>query len=157
MLPDGNLQLIADGMVTRLDIAVDIIGFHLEELLITVKQMQAYRNWAGPYGELETVYCRKSKGNQVAVYDRAKWLAKHENAVPVHLMTRIEYRHKKASPDGGLIGTKESSETDASLQALDRGTSRERLSVGHVSRFPPRQGTKKFSQDAATAHSESLP
>ena len=98
MIPYGYLQLRSDGKVTRLDIAVDILGTPIDELIIRAKRSRAYSLYMGADGHIETVYLGKPKSAQTVAYDRVKKLQKEGQKAPAFPITRIECRLKPNIP-----------------------------------------------------------
>ncbi|MBK0399065.1 hypothetical protein H0I76_07680 [Limibaculum sp. M0105] len=99
ILPGGPEQLFQSARVSRLDIAIDLLG-------IGIKNTLFYSNYAvrsGFYkrnGYLETLYLGSPKSNrQTRIYDKKKEMAKNEiqseSSVP---MTRIERVVKHGGP-----------------------------------------------------------
>lgn len=97
MLPEGYGQVIKNGKVSRLDIALDLPGTHLDDLLIKANQMRTAMHRAGTDGRLETVYLGRPTSNQVVAYDKNKELSKSGKG-GVGDMTRIEFRLKPQMP-----------------------------------------------------------
>jgi len=94
VLPNWLVKLISLGRVTRLDIAVDLRGTHMDDLIIRNKQSRAMTLITGTDGRTETIYFGKPKSNQLSAYDLVKKAKAKGLPIPKVPMTRIEKRWK---------------------------------------------------------------
>ena len=75
---DGDLDgasffnIIADGYVTRIDLATNVEGAKLTDFMFKVKHSQCTSAYYNSDGEPETYYYGKKKGNQITAYDKVK-------------------------------------------------------------------------------------
>jgi hypothetical protein len=69
--------LAAQGKVTRLDIAVDLVNIDIEDLLIATPKLGVTKSYFGLSGKVETKYLNvNKKGSRTYVYDRRALLDK---------------------------------------------------------------------------------
>ena len=82
---DGRLQLKAfldpridadpveffrDGRVTRVDLAVDLPGFHLEDFIVRSSRLQKHGVYADRYGLIRTTYLGTPTSSRVVAYEK---------------------------------------------------------------------------------------
>ncbi len=89
------VKLISLGRVTRLDIAVDLRGIHIDDLVIHNKWSRAMGLYTGADGRTETIYFGKQTSSQLCAYDLVKKAKEKGWPVPEVPMTRIERRYRK--------------------------------------------------------------
>jgi hypothetical protein len=115
-------DVVTNGKVTRLDIAVDIVGVHLADLIVSIKSGGKHHWYYSANGKPETGYLGMKKSDK-----NAKWTAYNkrqqvkdspeppaEQAYGGLSHTRIEYRAKPNKPFSEL-GTLKSPLTQISL------------------------------------------
>jgi len=89
LVPFGYSDLLVNGVVTRVDIAVDIHGEIRDQLMVTCSGLRKSRCWNSSNGTTETEYLGSSKGRrQIAIYNKSLQLG---SAAPC---VRIEPRIK---------------------------------------------------------------
>ncbi|TXN72839.1 hypothetical protein [Methylobacterium sp. WL6] len=115
ILPDGWEYVVTNGHVTRIDIAVDVVGVRVENFLCLPKQGITSTVW-GVNGQVQTITLGK-KGDQTSIYNvKAKrlnkkqgWSGKTKIRVERRLKNPTFYGFSKlselANPFSGLVMT----------------------------------------------------
>ena len=68
----GTNALFANGKVTRIDIALDLPGLSLDEVIVRSKGQRKHGVYTGQTSRLETLYLGSVKSNRTAVYTKVK-------------------------------------------------------------------------------------
>lgn len=100
--PGWREQMYDVGRVTRVDIARDIHGLHIDDIIVWAKHVRAFGLYTGADGRTETIYLGRQKKNQLTVYDQRANTKKQNHgktdmekvSVPRAARTRIEARRK---------------------------------------------------------------
>ncbi|PIU06538.1 MAG: hypothetical protein COT28_21735 [Methylobacterium sp. CG08_land_8_20_14_0_20_71_15] len=116
VVPDGWEYVVTNGHVTRIDVAVDVTGVRIGDLLCLPKQGLTSTTW-GVDGHAQTIHLGK-KGNQTSIYNvKAKRLTKKQKWTgPTKIRIERRLRNpefhgladlaKLANPFAGLVMTK---------------------------------------------------
>jgi len=59
------------GKVTRLDVALDLPGLYLEDVILRTSRMQKHGVYSNRYGDPETTYIGTPRGRRIVAYDKA--------------------------------------------------------------------------------------
>jgi hypothetical protein len=115
MLTAGHFDykaLAANGSVTRVDIAIDLVNIDIEDLLISTAKPGITNNYFGVTGKAETKYLNVNKGgSKLYVYDRRALLEKMQaegSGKPSEFgaakYTRVEVRTEVNTPIAAMAG-----------------------------------------------------
>jgi hypothetical protein len=91
LVPDGWGYFIKHAKITRIDIAIDLLGVLIDQFLLLSSHGQSSRQWARD-GHLETFTIGKDTGNQTLIYDKAKEQLAKKKAWTGTSIVRIERR-----------------------------------------------------------------
>ena len=95
MTPNGWKHFIKHGKISRLDIAVDLVGVRLSKLKMLPPSGQQSQAWWGSAGKLETYQWGKPKGSHTQLYNKTLEQKKKRGVeLPGPQITRIERRLK---------------------------------------------------------------
>jgi hypothetical protein len=89
IMPNGFHYVLAQGRVSKVDIAVDIPKLRMDQFLALPPQGLTYQRWSRE-GHVETIYLGSSHGNQTRIYDKGKQLKKHEHLSILGHLVRVE-------------------------------------------------------------------
>jgi hypothetical protein len=81
------LEFFRGGKVTRCDVALDLPGYHLEDVIVRTARLQKHGVYADRYGQVETTYLGTPRSRCVVAYDKPQ-----EGGVDARL--RLECRLK---------------------------------------------------------------
>ncbi len=89
MIDDGWDAFIDAGMISMIEVSVDLPGVSMSNLHILPQQTTTVKTWSNA-GQLETVMFGKKKGNQTRIYDRAQKRMAKKQAWAKGKATRVE-------------------------------------------------------------------
>jgi hypothetical protein len=72
MIDIGFDTLLADGKVTRMDAALDLVGISLDDVIVRSKKQRVHGVYTNQHSQLETVYLGSAKSNRTVVYNKVK-------------------------------------------------------------------------------------
>jgi len=94
IIPGGWQLFISDGKITRLDVAVDLVGVRVSKLLMQPPTSQATTAWSNAKGKLETYQWGQAKGSHTQIYNKTAEQFKKGVVLPGPQVTRVERRLK---------------------------------------------------------------
>ncbi len=94
LLPNGFRHFVVEGKITRIDIALDLVGVRLSKIKVLPLSAQSSAAWSGASGKPETLQWGKTKGNHTQVYNKTLEQAKKGVVLPGPQVTRVERRFK---------------------------------------------------------------
>lgn len=111
-MPDWRERIQANGYVTRYDLAMDLLGIKVDDLIVWSKKVRVYGMFTNSSGATETLYIGKNESNQLVVYDRMAHMKKanksahllEKKEIPAKHLTRIEARRRLSMPVSSLLG-----------------------------------------------------
>jgi len=93
-LPEGWDHFVAEGRITRLDVAVDLVGARITKLKMMPKQGTTAQAWWGSDGKLQTYQWGKPTGTHTQIYNKTAEQLARGVVVAGPQVTRIERRFK---------------------------------------------------------------
>jgi hypothetical protein len=67
---EGSYHLLRNSFVTRLDVALDLYGLSVDQLIVWNRRQRTFGVFSDQYGIPRTLYLGKSKSNRTVVYDK---------------------------------------------------------------------------------------
>ena len=104
-------DILAEGNITRFDIAVDIVNLDIEDVFIATKNPGKSHSYFSAVGKAETTYLGvTSKGSKLYVYDKKTQLAETGKKQPAPFFrqakwTRVEFRKQFEKPPAKLASS----------------------------------------------------
>jgi hypothetical protein len=94
VMPEGWDHFVTDGRISRLDVAVDLIGVRMTKLKMQPKIGQSAQAWWSSDGKLKTYQWGKPTGTHTQIYNKTAEQLARGIAVTGPQVTRIERRLK---------------------------------------------------------------
>ena len=91
------MEFFHKGRVTRVDAAIDISGYTVDDLIVVTSRKQKHGVYSDRYGVPETVYLGTPRSNRLVVYTKI-------DRETGELKTRIEFRLKPGCPGYEVAG-----------------------------------------------------
>ena len=95
MIEGGWQQFVKRGRISRLDVAVDLVGVRMTKLKIVPPKAVVSQTWNSPKGKLLTYQWGKPKGSCTQIYNKTAEMESRGIAVSGPQVTRFERRLKQ--------------------------------------------------------------
>jgi hypothetical protein len=93
-IPDWWRTFVADARITRLDVAVDLVGVRMTKIKMMPPLGQTSQAWWSTGGKLQTYQWGKAKGTHTQIYNKTAQLHTKGIVLPGPQVTRVERRLK---------------------------------------------------------------
>ena len=70
IFPQGGHDLLRDGYITRVDVALDLLGLSADNVIARSRQQQAHGVFSNRYGIPANIYFGKKKNNNTSIYTK---------------------------------------------------------------------------------------
>ena len=94
VMPDGWRHFVKGGRISRLDVAVDLVGVRMTKLKMQPAISQSSQAWFSTAGKLQTYQWGKPKGTHTQIYNKTAEQATRGVTIPGPQVTRVERRLK---------------------------------------------------------------
>jgi Type I restriction enzyme HindI endonuclease subunit-like, C-terminal len=64
------LEFFRGGRITRCDVAIDLPGFHLEDIIVRTSRMQKHGVYADRHGQVQSTYLGTPRSSRVVAYEK---------------------------------------------------------------------------------------